>query len=817
MTSQLNADYKSLDDLSDASAMNQLKAKLLHNLNPQQREVVCHQDGPLLVLAGAGSGKTMAITHRIAWLIKVCGVHPLRILAITFTNKAAGEMKARVGALIGSVAQNMWIGTFHSMFVRILRRHGSELGYDTAFSIVDTDDALRLIKQILGALNLSEESYKPRAILSVISGAKNQLLTPESWSKQHTLTPFERVTYQVWKDYQAHLKANNSMDFDDILVNIVTLFKNFPEICAQYQERFSYLLVDEYQDTNAPQYEAVRLLAKGHQNICVVGDDDQSIYAFRGADIRNILNFEKDYQRCKTIRLEQNYRSTGHILMAANGVIAKNQSRKAKKLWTSQSVGEKVTHYAAYDQYDEARYIVGEIQRRLRGRSNVDTPLKFSDFAILYRANALSRNFEMILRERGIPYRIFGGLRFYDRKEIKDILAYLRLVINPGDVVSFNRVINVPKRGIGEQTLEKIRLLADEHQCAPLMVCAQAERFGALGRQASKLKQFANLIQALSDQLQDENMSFSDYVAWVQTQTGLVDALLNSSSSEKEQNIDRVENLRELLTDAKEFEGQYLQLSALQMTDMDELYLDDWQAMSTVQQDSPTLKAVLISFLEQAALYTDADEGQQENAVTLMTIHSAKGLEFPVVFLTACDEGIFPSMRSVDSIEGEEEERRLMYVALTRAKEKLYVTSANTRMLYGKTQGYLPSRYLKELPEDCLEHLGKSRQVVGNSRYEGVDSHLVQPRKSEAPGQRWQNTKTLFPAANQSLLYGKPVKKTTGGLVQFKVGDRVSHQRFGAGSVIQVEAIAGDTLILVQFDSGVKKPMMGSQNVLKKQ
>ncbi len=810
--------------------------ELLEGLNTQQHEAVLHKDGPMLVLAGAGSGKTMVITRRIAHLIQVAGVSPFAILAITFTNKAAREMKERIGELIGPIADRMWVGTFHSMFSRILRRHAELLGYPSQFSIVDADDQLALVRRTMKDLGVSDERFKPRYIQSRISTAKNQMLDVDAFAKS-AAGSIDQVIAEVYELYQRRLQESAAMDFDDILLNMVRLLKEHPEVREQWQSRFEYILVDEYQDTNAAQYEAVRLLAKKHKNICVVGDDDQSIYSFRGADLSNILEFEKDYKRCKIIKLEQNYRSTGVILQSANQVIAHNRGRKRKKLWTGSERGEAVTFYRGNDQYDEGRFVADEINRRVRRDK---TGLSYRDIAVLYRNNALSRSMEGAFRERGIPYRVFGGMRFYDRREIKDVIAYLRLILMPDDNLSFERVINVPKRGIGTVTVEAIRALSASENVSCLEICRQAHQFSQISRAARKLIAFAEMIDGLAACLSKNELSFEDFLEYVENESGLIQSIIEEQESGKDLTVDRIENLKELLSDAKEFTENYVRESALD----DEAFWDtDGSAMAAaaLAEEPPTLVELLTAFLEQSALYSEMDlEGQGDDYVRLMTIHSAKGLEFKVVFLIAAEETIFPNRRATDTPEGEEEERRLAYVAITRARDKLYVTTARSRMLYGQTQ-YLPvSRFVKEIPTETLEEIGGSVQgdaaAYGTARSAGVERREGSERKGYAAGGSFGvvgrsasgTARGSAKERNKGLSYIRQTDKTMRDTAptsddrylkpsQLVDGMLVRHNRFGVGKLLSNEKVAGDAVVVVRFDKGVKKTLLLRQARLTKE
>ena len=696
-------------------------AALLEGLNPEQREAVLHDEGPLLILAGAGSGKTRVITHRIAWLIRVRGVSPWAILAITFTNKAAAEMKSRIADLVGPVTRSMWVGTFHSMFVRILRRHPLETGYSKSFAIIDTDDQRALVREIMRDLNVDEKLFAVNAVHGAISRAKNRMQSAAEYRDQAGADFRRRQIGEVFLRYQERLHANDTMDFDDILVETVHLFERHPEVLAAWQARFRYILVDEYQDTNLAQYRAVRLLAAAHRNICVVGDDDQSIYSFRGADIRNILEFEKDYRQTRVIKLERNYRSTGTILAAANAVIANNGSRKEKKLWTDAGEGEQITFLRAADHFEEARFIATEIERHVKDHVGHH----WRDVAVLYRVNALSRSIELGLRERGIPYRIHGGLRFYDRREIKDVLAYLRLIQNPGDDLSLTRVINVPKRQIGLVTQEAVRSLAQREGLTMLEVCRRAGGYPELRRSAGRLLGFAALIEQLRRDLAASDLTLLEFVEHVVDRSGLMDEILNAGEKNREDSVERVQNLRELVSDAGEFESSFSLIGEPEEGATLELVTDEDggetlairlpEGSDAAEADAAIDLAVLLEgFLERATLYSAQDlTDENDDHVRLMTIHAAKGLEFPLVFLACAEDGIFPGRQAMTSPASLEEERRLAYVAITRAKERLYITTARSRMLYGYVQAQPVSMFVNEIPLAYMRQIGGAADDVG--------------------------------------------------------------------------------------------------------
>lgn len=776
-----------------------IAARLLSGLNPQQAEAVRHDKGPLLILAGAGSGKTRVITHRVAWLVSVAGIRPSAILAITFTNKAASEMKSRIEELIGSVSRTMWIGTFHAMMMRILRRYADRLGYDRSFVILDTDDQQKTIKSCLSDLNLDEKTFAVKSVHSQISAAKNALIDASLYESQAGHDFFRSRIAQVYRCYQHKLKKNNSMDFDDILFEAVKLLQTHPDILAEYQDRFQYILVDEYQDTNHAQYQLVHLLSANHRNLCVVGDDDQSIYSFRGANIQNILDFEKDFKKCHVIKLEQNYRSTGHVLKAANAVIGHNQGRKKKVLWTESEDGEKITFLQVEDQNEEGRYIAREIERQVARLGLKD----YRDFAVLYRLNALSRSVEQALREQGIPYRIYGGTRFYDRKEIKDVLAYLRLIVMPGEDLSLNRIINVPRRGIGDTSTELLAQIATREGLSQLEVCARAQSYPELQRISGRLLAFAQLISRLSEGLCAQDKTLDQYLDWVETETGLVQDLLDQQQKTgRSETVDRIENLKELLSDAVEFENQ-LQLLRQQAAAGDLPPEDAWL-------QAQDLTSVLQAFLERAALYSEIDQdSDQDHVVRLMTIHSAKGLEFDTVFLVGAEEGLFPGYRSMGSQEDYEEERRLAYVAMTRARRKLVITTARTRLLFGQTQRYVISPFVREIPDPHIESIG------------GSHHGLTGPNRTETEtGQTERTTGRTFGRTESVRFPGAPVFTGRKGAdpkqavpaetaaVSFSAGDRVSHPRFGPGKILSADPVAGDAILLIDFKTAGRKRLM---------
>ena len=769
---------------------------LLEKLNDEQREAVLHDEGPLLILAGAGSGKTRVITYRIAYLIRVRGIWPSNILAITFTNKAANEMRERINTLIGDTSRNMWVGTFHSMFARILRRHAELLDYTPTYSILDSDDQLKVIKECVKEMELNDKLFAPRLVQTIISKAKNDMQSPDEFSALAGGDMRLSTIARIYRRYNDKLLANNAMDFDDILFNTVRLFKENPDVLTMYQEKFRYILVDEYQDTNHCQYILIQLLAKRYRNLCVVGDDDQSIYSFRGADLRNILDFEKDFKDAKVIKLEENYRSTATILNAANGVIAHNKKRKMKVLRTSGEDGDPITFLLADHHGIEAYYCAESIKRD--AESGV---YPYSDVAILYRMNALSRTIESALREKGIPYRVYGGMRFYDRKEIKDVLAYLRLIYSDADNYAWERIINVPKRGIGDTTVAKVLAISEREGIPALTVCERSSMFPELGRSTEKLFEFYLLIENLRRVLADNEASFSEFIEYVQDKSGLVNEIIEQREK-KDEMVDRVENLKELLSEAVEFEARRKKEVETALLSNSE----EERAQDPYLENEPDfgldLEGILGAYLQNAALYSEGDNADDsEDYVRLMSIHSAKGLEFGAVYVVGVDETIFPSSRSVN--DGDvEEERRLMYVALTRAKRKLTVISARSRMLFGQTQNLSPSRFIKEIPPQYM-------RAIANKRKE-QPKEAVNPRYAREP----QKEKPAYIPTYQANK-PQPVRTSDFTPETIRKGMQVVHPRFGEGIVVSCEPVAGDALVCVDFD-GMKKNMLLNKSGLKR-
>ena len=712
---------------------------ILQDLNPSQREAVLHTEGPLLILAGAGSGKTRVITHRIAYFIGELNLRPWQILAVTFTNKAAEEMRDRVAKLLGAEGLNVWVGTFHATCVKILRKNAQHLGLRSSFLIYDEGDQLTLIKECLKELDLGERVIHPKVVQARMSRAKNDLLTPAEFAAQAADYLEERVA-KVYYRYQAELKRSGALDFDDLLVEAVRLFLERPMILGYYQDLWRYLMVDEYQDTNHAQYRLIRLLAERHQNLAVVGDDDQSIYRWRGADLGNILEFERDYPRCRVVHLEQNYRSTQRILETASSVIAHNLGRKAKHLWTENEEGEPVGFYQARDEEDEATFIVETIRRLA-----IEEGWSFDDFAVFYRVNAQSRVLEDGLRRVMIPYIIVGGLRFYERKEIKDLLAYLRLIANPADSVSFLRAVNVPPRGIGKTTLERLSRFASGKGLSLWEACREMAKENLLpARQTKVLQEFQALIERLMVKLPER--SIPEMVIDLLQETGYLEELEREGTPEA---LSRIENLRELISAAQDF---------------------------IERSEDKSLPA----FLDMVALLTDVDEGMKEaqGKVTLMTLHMAKGLEFPAVFISGMEEGVFPHGRAYTDPEELEEERRLCYVGMTRAKKRLYLTAAVQRRLYGGEGFNLPSRFLEEIPSHLLKRIEARAAPFPSSLEAFVE-----------PGPRYE------PEADQEPFVDF-----------FQPGIRVRHPDWGVGTIKERIGSGEEMKVVVTFAGiGTKK------------
>lgn len=728
----------------------------LSNLNPKQREAVTHTKGPLLVLAGAGSGKTTVLVNRIAYILETEHVSAYNILAITFTNKAAKEMLERITALVGDAAEDMWISTFHSACVKILRRTIHLLGYENDFVIYDSADSLTLIKECLKDLHMEEKLFPPRLIASVISKAKDNMQDCDAFLAVNSDNRFNIRIAEVYKIYQKKLKKNNALDFDDIILNTVKIFIENPDVLENYQKRFKYIMVDEYQDTNNVQYMLISLLAQGSRNICVVGDDDQSIYKFRGANIRNILGFEDEFADAKVIKLEQNYRSTQNILDTANKVISNNRGRKPKALWTENDRGEMIALYHAQNEYYEGQFIAEQIENIISSGG------KYSDAAILYRTNSQSRVLEEQLMKNAIPYRVLAGLRFYDRKEIKDIIAYLRLIHNPNDSVSLSRIVNEPKRAIGAATMEKAASIAEMQDVSVYSVLENAESYDLLSRAAPKLLSFCEMINTLKKA--SSSMKLGDFVQRVMLDTGYVPMLRREDTIEAKT---RLENLEEFMSVVAEYEKE---------------------------NEEPTLAGLL----EEISLVADIDAyDEDQDAVVMMTIHSAKGLEFPVVFLAGMEESLFPSGRC-ESDEDMEEERRLCYVAITRAKKKLYMTNAETRTVYGKSTYNRESRFLRELPLEYTEDLSPKKPV-----YKNRGSNTAAFEKPY-----FQRPENIFKKPEKTII--------SQSAIDFKKGDIVMHKKFGRGIVITAQRFGKDMRLEVNFDSIGTKQLMAAFAKLEK-
>ena len=734
-------------------------------LNAEQREAVFHTEGPLLILAGAGSGKTRVLTHRIAYLIEEKGINPWNILAITFTNKAAGEMRERVDDIVGFGSESIWVSTFHSTCVRILRRHIDRLGYDNNFTIYDSDDQKTLMKDVCKLLQIDTKTYRERTILSAISSAKDEMVTPEEYELNAYGDFSKKKIAEAYKEYERQLKANNALDFDDLLVKTVQLFQTQPEILEYYQDRFRYIMVDEYQDTNTVQFKLISLLAAKYKNLCVVGDDDQSIYKFRGANIQNILSFEKEFEDTKVIKLEQNYRSTSTILDAANAVIKNNVGRKAKSLWTENGEGEKIQFRQFDTAYDEAEYIVGDIRERVdNGKA------AYCDHAVLYRTNAQSRLFEEKMITANIPYKIVGGVNFYARKEIKDLLAYLKTIDNGKDDLAVRRIINVPKRGIGLTTVNRITEAAQQRGISFYEALCSADLVPGLGRSISKLESFAAMIEYFRKEA--EHLSITELMKEILTETGYVEEL--KAEGEEEAEV-RLQNIDEFLNKIAAYE-------------------------ESCEEELPTLSG----FLEEVALVADIDSLDEESDyVVLMTLHSAKGLEFPYVYLAGMEDGIFPSYMTItaDDPTEIEEERRLCYVGITRAKKELAMTCARRRMIRGETQYNKMSRFLKEVPPQLLS-TGK----------------IVEKEELELPKQNsYVQAKQSFQA--KPFMISKPVQQfgvKSGEGLSYGVGDRVRHMKFGEGTVTAITEGGRDYEVSVDFDSAGTKKMFASFAKLQK-
>lgn len=764
---------------------------LLDALNEPQRQAVMATDGPLLILAGAGSGKTRVLTHRTAYLIEECGVNPYNIMAITFTNKAAGEMRERIDQMVGYGSESIWVCTFHSTCVRILRRYIDRLGFGTNFTIYDSDDQKTLMKDICKRLEIDTKMYKEKMFLSAISSAKDELIDPIEYETRAAGDYVKRKQAQVYREYQQALKQNNALDFDDLIMKTVELFKLDKEVLASYQERFRYIMVDEYQDTNTAQFELIRLLALKYQNLCVVGDDDQSIYKFRGANIYNILNFEHHFPDATVIKLEQNYRSTQNILDAANAVIANNQGRKEKRLWTDNGAGDKITFEQLDTAAEEADFVARDIARRVRKGE-----YQYKDCAILYRTNAQSRLFEERFITANIPYKIFGGVNFYARKEVKDLLAYLKTIDNGQDDLAVRRIINIPKRGIGAASINKVALYAQEQEISFYDALCVAEQVPGLGKAAAKIRPFVLFIQSMKAKA--KLLSVADLLQEVIETTGYVRELEAEGTDEAEA---RIENIDELISKAVDYaEGE----------------------------EAPTLNG----FLENVALVADIDSfDENSDYVVLMTLHSAKGLEFPNVYLAGLEDGLFPSYMSITSDNSQaeiEEERRLAYVGITRAKKNLTITSARVRMVRGQTQYGKVSRFVREIPTELLsgkiyepktkeEPIEQSTFQKARKAFRTVPSYGGSgygKEVGEGYGSTFRSskaTKPVYTKVENQRDFG-----SAGGALSYQVGDRVRHIKFGDGEVMAIVSGGRDYEVTVDFDKVGTKKMFASFAKLKK-
>ena len=734
----------------------------LDTLNPMQREAAVHTEGPLLILAGAGSGKTRVLTHRIAYLMEEKGVNPWNILAITFTNKAASEMRERVNKIAGMGAESVWVSTFHSACVRILRRHIEVLGFGSNFTIYDADDQKTVMKEIFRKFDINTKIYKERAVLAEISHAKDELITPEEMELNAGGDPDARKIAGMYKEYQSILRGNNALDFDDLIVKTVELFQHNPDILDYYQERFKYIMVDEYQDTNTAQFKFVSLLAEKYKNLCVVGDDDQSIYRFRGANIGNILGFEKVFPEAKVVRLEQNYRSTGNILNAANAVIRNNHGRKEKTLWTENEDGNMIQFRQFDSAYEEAEYVVGDIRRHVNKEL-----CSYKDNAVLYRTNAQSRMFEERFVRDSIPYKVIGGVNIYARREIKALLAYLKTIDNGRDDLAVSRIVNVPKRGIGLTSINRVQEYASSRECSFYDALRAVDLIPNIGRGQAKLESFVAMIEHFKNDVQD--MSVSELMEEVIKETGYIDALIHECESEEA--TSRIENIDELRNKIAAYEEN-----------------------CETQNEASTLSG----FLEDVALVADIDSlDESTDYVVLMTLHSAKGLEFPHVYLAGMEDGLFPSYMTItaDDPAELEEERRLCYVGITRAEKDLTLTCARKRMVHGETQYKKMSRFLKEIPLELLE-TGPSTK-----KEKKEESEPVRVKTSFMQAKEAFKTKA-FTAPKPVQQFGTP----KGGKLPYGVGDRVKHIKFGEGTVTAITEGGRDYEVTVDFDGpGTKK------------
>lgn len=826
-------------------------------LNDRQKEAVEHTEGPLLIMAGAGSGKTRVLTHRMAYILSEKDVNPWNILAITFTNKAAKEMKERVSALVGPDANDMWVSTFHSMCVRILRREAEAIGFTRSFTIADPSEQQTLIKRIIKELNLDKDKFSYKMLLGRISDAKNNLMLPDNY-RQNYSGYIEDVVADVYERYQKGLQAAQSFDFDDLIMYTVKLFDQQPDILKYYQQKFHYIHVDEYQDTNEAQYKLVKHLGDYFHNVCVVGDADQSIYGWRGANMENILNFEKDYPNSTTILLEQNYRSTKNILQAANNVINKNNYRKDKTLWTDNDKGELISYYRAQNERDESNYVISKIKTAINNQS-----LSYGDFAILYRTNAQSRVMEENLVKANMPYRIVGGLKFYDRKEIKDILAYLRLLANPSDNLSFARIINVPKRGIGPGTLDKLNTFASQQGISLLQAASLVDHSPITGKGATNLKAFGKMMANL--QAQRAFLPIQDLVEEVLEKTGYLKDLENQKTLEADARID---NIHEFISVTQEFDKRWeaereereqaaqieaqeeanrpadLQDANLNQADPNQenaplnpdgtfnlFDLEGIQAeLDSVMETNPAEDDALMGFITDLSLVSDLDNQQldQQGELTLMTLHAAKGLEFPVVFIIGMEEGMFPLARAAKEESELEEERRLAYVGITRAEQKLYLTNSLSRLLYGKYQSNPVSRFIAEIDDELLDDSENERSVFQPSGQSDLPfgHHAGSSFDSSSSfastyGSKQRRATNTYEKANAKSYYDRkkeakrsvfdPVTankdiETVEGPVTWAIGDKAVHKKWGVGTVVKVQGVGNEQELDIAFpNQGIKR------------
>lgn len=742
-----------------------MTSQLLQGMNDKQAEAVLTTEGPLLVMAGAGSGKTRVLTHRVAYLIEEQGVNPWNILAITFTNKAAREMQERVGKLLGESARDIWVSTFHALCVRILRRDIDKLGYNRAFTIADTSEQRTLMKRICSELNVDTKKYDPRAILSAISNAKNAMQTATDYAalNSHANNPLNQIVAKAYVLYQKELEDSQALDFDDLIMKTIELFEKDPETLEYYQNKFHYIHVDEYQDTNDAQYQLVTLLAAKYKNLCVVGDADQSIYGWRGANMNNILNFERDYPEAHTVMLEQNYRSTQTILKAANEVIANNLVRKEKNLWTENGTGDKISYYRAQNEHDESQFVVSKIQAEISEHG-----YHYNDFAVLYRTNAQSRMIEETFMKSTVPYTMVGGHKFYDRKEIRDILAYLTLIVNPRDAMSFERVVNTPKRGIGPGSIDKLRQFANENGWSLLEAAQNVTLANAIStRIRAKIEDFGRLMADLTKEA--DYLTITELTDEILTKSGYLQMLKAENDLQAQT---RQENLEEFKSVTQEYDQKH-------------------------GEDEDDNRQKLMNFLSDLALVSDQDDVDEEAPkVTLMTLHAAKGLEFPVIFLVGMEEGIFPLYRSLSNEKELEEERRLAYVGITRAKRKLYLTNAYSRMLYGRVQRNQPSQFVEEINDDLI-------------KFENADAS-GKAKSMNTPFAKAAAQATTFTAQRRAhgLKHSAKQESTGTGADKkaWKVGDKVQHKKWGQGMVVSVNGSGNDMELDIAFpNEGVKR------------